>query len=58
MGEVSLSHNGLTLWFTPEEFEEFGNLVAAARKKLADLTPPSPLGVPWEPDDSGAFGVN
>jgi hypothetical protein len=58
MGEVSLSHNGLTLWFSPDEFEEFGSLVVAARRKLADLASPSPLGVPWKPGDGGAFGLN
>lgn len=57
MGEVSLSHNHLTLWFSPDEFEEFGRLVIAARRKLADLAPPSPLGVPWKPGEE-VFGAN
>lgn len=57
MGEVSLSHDRLTLWFSPEEFEEFGMLVLAARRKLADLAPPPPLGSPWEPGEAH-FGVN
>ncbi len=51
MGEVSLSHNHLTLWFSPEEFEEFGRLVLAARAKLADLAPQPMFGVPWEPGE-------
>lgn len=57
MGEISISHGGVTLWFSPEEFEEFGRLVVAARRKLADLAPPAPLGVPWEPGGE-EFGLN
>jgi hypothetical protein len=57
MGETSLSHNGLTLWFSPDEFEDFGKLILAARRKLEDLAPPPPLGVPWEPGEAD-FGVN
>lgn len=57
MGEVSLSHGRLTLWFSPEEFEEFGRLVLAARAKLADLAPQPVFGVPWEPGEE-AFGLN
>lgn len=57
MGEVSLSHNGITLWFSPDEFEEFGRLVLAARRKLEDIAPPPPLGILWEPDEV-VFGKN
>lgn len=52
MGEVSLSFGRLTLWFSPEEFEEFGRLVSEARQKLSDLAPPPRLGVPWRPEKS------
>ncbi len=49
MGQIMLSHGSLTLWFSPEEFEDFCQLVATARQQLADAAPPSPLGVPWMP---------
>lgn len=49
MGQVMLSHKSLTLWFSPEEFEDLARLVARAREKLADLAPTSSLGTPWTP---------
>ena len=49
MGQIMLSHGGLTLWFSPEEFEEFYRLSATAQQHLTDLAPLSPLGVPWTP---------
>lgn len=49
MGQIMLSHGSLTLWFSPEEFEEFRRLGTAARQRLADVAPLPPLGVPWKP---------
>lgn len=49
MGQIMLAHGDLTLWFSPEEFEDFHRLVTRARQRLADAAPPSPLGVPWNP---------
>ena len=49
MGQVMVSHESLALWFEPDEFEEFGRLVAEARGRLADSAPLPALGVPWEP---------
>ena len=57
MGQVMVSHESLTLWFDPEEFEEFGRLVAEARVRLADSAPLPALGVPWEPRGD-LFGVS
>jgi hypothetical protein len=58
MGQVTLHHKDLTLWFSPEEFEEFANLTLRARRKLADSAPAPRLGLPWAPRDEGFFGPN
>ena len=58
MGQIMLSHGNLTLWFSPEEFEDFYQLVATARQQLADAAPPSPLGVPWTPRHEGFVALN
>jgi hypothetical protein len=50
MGQVTLHHGNLTVWFPPEEFEEFANLTVRARQKLADAAPPPLLGLPWKPE--------
>lgn len=47
MGQIMVSHDDLTLWFSPEEFEEFYRLAATARQRLADVLPLPSLGVPW-----------
>lgn len=49
MGQIMLSHGSLTLWLSPEEFEDLHQLVTRARQRLADAVPSSPLGVPWTP---------
>lgn len=49
MGQIVLSHGGLTLWFSPEEFEELYRLVYRARQRIADAEPLPGLGVPWVP---------
>ena len=49
MGQIMLSYDNLTLWFSPEEFEEFYRLIATARQQLADVAPLPPLGAPWMP---------
>jgi hypothetical protein len=49
MGQIMVSHGDLTLWFSPEEFEEFYRLAATARQRLADIPPLPSLGVPWTP---------
>jgi hypothetical protein len=49
MGQVMLSHEGLALWLSPEEFEELWRLVACARRRLADCAPTPRLGLPWAP---------
>lgn len=58
MGQIMLSHGSLTLWFSPEEFEEFCRLGTAARQQLADVAPLPPLGVPWKPSPQGAQTLN
>ena len=58
MGQVTLHHGDLTLWFSPEEFEELANLAIRARHKLADSVPVPRLGLPWEPREEGFFGPN
>src|SRR3954467_12047846 len=58
MGQIMLSHGSLTLWFSPEEFEEFYQLVATARQQLADAEPLPPLGVPWTPSHQGFASLN
>ena len=57
MGQVTLHHRDLTLWFSPEEFEELANLVLRARRKLADCAPVPRLGLPWRPR-RGFFDLN
>jgi len=57
MGQVTLHHGDLTLWFSPEEFEDLANLAIRARQKLADSAPAPRLGIPWEPRE-GCFGPN
>lgn len=49
MGQISLSHGSLTLWFSPEEFEELHRLMHTARQRIADDEPLPRLGVPWTP---------
>jgi hypothetical protein len=49
MGQILVSHGNLTLWFSPEEFDELHRLTASARQRLADAEPPPALGVPWTP---------
>ncbi len=58
MGQIKLSHDNLTLWFSPEEFEEFCRLVVGARRRLADSAPAPRLGSPWTPREEGFFGLN
>lgn len=58
MGQIMLSHGSLTLWFSPEEFEDLNQLVTKARQRLADAAPPSPLGVPWTPPREGFAALN
>jgi hypothetical protein len=48
MGQIMLCHGSLTLWFSPEEFEEFCQLGTTARQQLADVAPLPPLGIPWK----------
>jgi hypothetical protein len=49
MGQISLHHGNVTLWFSPEEFEDLCGLTAAARQRLADSEPLPALGVSWTP---------
>ena len=49
MGQVMLSHDRLTLWFSPEEFEQCCALVDTARERLADSEPLPALGKPFAP---------
>jgi hypothetical protein len=49
MGQVTLHRGDLTLWFSPEEFEELASLTTLARQKLADSAPAPRLGLPWTP---------
>lgn len=58
MGQVMLSHGRITLWFSPEEFEQCCGLVDEARRRLADAEPLPALGKPWYGDVSGFFGLN
>lgn len=57
MGEILLSHGSLTLWFSPEEFEELHQLVHRARQRLSDTEPLPRLGVPWVPQQN-RFSAN
>jgi hypothetical protein len=58
MGQIMISHGSLTMWFSPEEFEEFCRLGVAARQQLADVAPLPPLGVPWKPSPQGSQTLN
>lgn len=49
MGQILVSHGNLTLWFSPDEFEELHRLMDRARQRLADTEPPPAFGVPWTP---------
>ncbi len=49
MGQILVSHGNLSLWFSPEEFDELHRLTASARGRLADAEPPPALGIPWAP---------
>ncbi len=57
MGQIMLSHDNLTLWFSPEEFEEFYRLTTTARQQLADAAPLPSIGVPWTPHQ-GCVSLN
>lgn len=57
MGQVTLHQRDLTLWFSPDEFEDLASLVVRARQKLADAAPPPPLGLSWRPEGE-MFGAN
>lgn len=57
MGQISLHHGNVTLWFSPEEFEDLCGLAEAARRRLADSTPVPALGVSWMPGRD-EFSVN
>ena len=58
MGQIMLSYDRLTLWFSPEEFEEFCQLIIEARQRLADTEPPPTLGAPWTQPQGEAFNLN
>lgn len=58
MGQISLSHGSVTLWFSPEEFEEFCRLAARALQRLQDTKPMPTLGLPWAPPHRGSFDHN
>jgi hypothetical protein len=58
MGQIMLSHGSLTLWFSPEEFEDFCRLSTTARQQLADAAPLPSLGVPWKPPCQGSATFN
>ena len=58
MGQVTLHHGELTLWFSPEEFEEFSEMTLRARQRLADCAPAPRLGLSWVPREEGYFGPN
>ena len=58
MGQIMLSHGSLTLWFSPEEFEEFWRLGTTARQQLADAAPLPSLGVSWKPAHQGSANLN
>jgi hypothetical protein len=57
MGQVTLHHGDLTLWFSPEEFGELASLTTRARGRLADCAPAPRLGLPWKPREE-FFGAN
>jgi hypothetical protein len=58
MGQVTVHHGELTLWFSPEEFEELAGMTLRARQRLADRAPAPPLGLSWVPREEGYFGPN
>ena len=58
MGQVTLHHGELTLWFSPEEFEELSEMTLRARQRLADCVPAPRLGLSWAPREEGYFGPN
>jgi len=58
MGQIMLSHDRLTLWFSPEEFEQCCKLVDMARKRLADAEPLPALGKPFTPPRQGLLSPN
>jgi hypothetical protein len=58
MGQIMLSHSSLTLWFSPEEFDEFYWLAATARQRLADTASLPRLGVPWTAPSRGLENPN
>ena len=58
MGQVTLHHGELTLWFSPEEFEELADMTLRARRRLADCAPAPRLGLAWVPREKGYFGPN
>ena len=58
MGQIMLSYDTVTLWFFPEEFEEFCRLIIEARQRLADAEPPPTLGIPWTQPQGEVFDPN
>src|SRR5918912_2999173 len=58
MGQIMLSHNALSLWFSPEEFEEFHRLTTTAQQQLADAAPLPSVGAPWTPLHQGCVSLN
>jgi hypothetical protein len=58
MGQVTLHHGELTLWFSPEEFEELAEMTLRARRRLADSAPAPRLGLSWVPREERFFGPN
>lgn len=58
MGQIMISHGSLTLWFSPDEFDEFYRLVVTARQQLADAAPLPQLGVRWTPLHQGPVSLN
>jgi len=58
MGQIMVSHGSITLWLSPEEFEEFYQLVARARQRLSDAEPLPTLGLPWAPPDQELLSLN
>ena len=58
MGQIMLSHDRLTLWFSPEEFDRCCKLVDTARERLADAEPLPTLGKPYTPPRHGLLSPN
>jgi hypothetical protein len=58
MGQVTLHHGELTLWFSPEGFEELAEMTLMARRRLADCAPAPRLGLSWVPREERFFGPN